>query len=118
QIFGPSRHFAKLPDSLCRYFNVRIYFNWHVSRQATESYVKRSAALGLISHEGSPYPDYRLREAAYNLSTLLAIGQRRVPIQSDAIRHPLLHPKATIRRTWVSSHLCNRRRWSTGSLRS
>src|SRR6516162_4473107 len=94
QIFGPSRHFAKLPDSLCRYFDVRIYFNRHLSRQATESYVKGSAALGLISHEGSPYPDYRLREAAYNLSTLLAIGQRRVPIQSDAIRHPLLHNKA------------------------
>jgi len=80
QIFGPSRHFAKLPDSLGRYFDVRIHFNRHLSRQAAESYVKRAALLlGL----------YRMRAlrtltttagAAYNLSTLLTIGQRRVPL--------------------------------------
>ena len=58
---------AKLSDSLCRYFDVRIHFDRHLSRQATESYVKRSTALGLISHAGSPYPDHRLWEAAYNL---------------------------------------------------
>src|SRR5262249_14019447 len=52
QIFGPSRHFAKLPDCLCRYLDVRIDLDRHLSRQATESYVKRSTALGLISHEG------------------------------------------------------------------
>jgi hypothetical protein len=93
QIFGPSRHLAKLSDSLCRYFDVRIDLDRHLSRQATESYVKRSTALGLISHEGSPYPGFQLREANYNLSTLLAIGQTRVPIPFDAIRRPLFAPQ-------------------------
>ena len=89
QIFGPSRHLAKLSDSLCRYFDVGIDLDRHLSRQATESYVKRSTALGLISYERSPYPDFELREATYDLSTLLTIGQRRGSIQSDAIRCPL-----------------------------
>jgi hypothetical protein len=45
-----------------------------------------------------PYPDFQLREATYNLSTLLAIGQRRVPIQSDAIRRLLFARNGNVSR--------------------
>src|SRR5262245_15441205 len=101
QIFGPSRHFPKLSD--CRHLDVSIHLDWHLRRQATESCVKRSTALWLISHGSSPYPNYRLPRAAYNLSTLLAIGQGRVCIQFDAIRRPLWHLVAIMRRTCLNS---------------
>src|SRR5690349_8154346 len=52
QIIGPIHQVAKLSDGLGRYFDVSIHCNRHLGRQATEGYVKRSAALGLVSHDG------------------------------------------------------------------
>ena len=53
QIFGPTRHLAKLADGLCPYFDAGLHFDTHLSGQATESYVERGNAFGLVSHEGS-----------------------------------------------------------------
>ena len=65
--------FAKFADGLCSYFDARLHFDTHLSGQATESYVERSDAFGFVSHEASPGA-YLAAAAAYNLSTLLAIG--------------------------------------------
>ena len=99
QIFGPSRHLAKLSDSFCRYFDGRINLDRHLSRQATESYAKRSTALGLISHRA-----LRTSNCGANLQSLNAAGHRakKDPVRSEAVRRPLLG------RTWARSHLCHK----------
>ena len=72
QILGLCGHVAKFADGLCPYFDARFHFDTFLSGQATDSYFERHT-FGFVSHEASPGA-YLAAAAAYNLSTLLAIG--------------------------------------------
>ena len=49
--------------------DARVYLDPHLIWQATESYVKRGDAFGLIPHELPPNPVLLTTEAVYSLST-------------------------------------------------
>jgi hypothetical protein len=53
QILGPFLQFPKFANGLCRYCDTSVHLDSHFIWQATESYVERGSAFGLISHEGS-----------------------------------------------------------------
>jgi hypothetical protein len=55
QILGPLLHLPKFANGLCRYSDTSVHLDSHLMRQATESYVERGNAFGLISHRGLPY---------------------------------------------------------------
>jgi hypothetical protein len=53
QILGPLLDLPKFANGLCRYSDASVHVDSHLIWQATESYVERSSAFGLISHKGS-----------------------------------------------------------------
>jgi hypothetical protein len=53
QILRPLLDLPKFANGLCRYSDASVHVDSHLIWQATESYVERSSAFGLISHKGS-----------------------------------------------------------------
>jgi hypothetical protein len=53
QVFRPNYNHAKLADCLCRYTNVCVHLDRHLSGQPTKRELERSDAFGFVSHEGS-----------------------------------------------------------------
>jgi hypothetical protein len=50
---GPRRHLAKFADGLWRRLDAWVHLDPHLIWQATESYVERGDAFGLVAHECS-----------------------------------------------------------------
>jgi hypothetical protein len=50
-ILRPRRQFPKFANALCRHSDAWVRFDPHLVWQATESYVKRRNAFGLIPHD-------------------------------------------------------------------
>jgi hypothetical protein len=55
QILGPRGYLSEFADGLCGHCNARIHLNPHMTWQATERYVQRPDAFGLVLHWASSH---------------------------------------------------------------
>ena len=69
KLSGHAASFRSSPTVFGGWLDARVYLDPHLIWQATESYVKRGDAFGLIPHELPPNPVLLTTEAVYSLST-------------------------------------------------
>jgi hypothetical protein len=74
QILGPRLHLPKFANGLCRHSDVWVRLDPHLIWQATESYLERSNAFGLVLHKDFLPVGYRLLTAGNSLQPLYIAG--------------------------------------------
>jgi hypothetical protein len=82
QVLRPRGHLPKLANGLCRHSDASVYLDPHLIWQATERYVKRCNAFGLVSHPGfRSLHHISLSQPSYNLfaSAATVIASRNLP---------------------------------------